>query len=56
MVTTKHNGSGLGLPIALTLTDHHHGKIDVESYPGFTEFSLYIPLIQQETVNKENNL
>jgi two-component system nitrogen regulation sensor histidine kinase GlnL len=44
MVSTKKNGSGLGLSIAQTLTDHHDGKIDVESYPGYTEFTLYLPI------------
>ncbi len=59
MVSSKKNGSGLGLSIAQTLTDHHHGKIDVESYPGFTEFCLYIPIVPkkkrktEELSNKE---
>ena len=44
MVTSKHNGSGLGLSIAQNLTNHHDGKIDVESYPGHTEFTLYLPI------------
>jgi two-component system nitrogen regulation sensor histidine kinase GlnL len=44
MVTTKQNGSGLGLSIAQNLTNHHDGKIDVESYPGNTEFTLHLPI------------
>lgn len=44
MVTSKKNGSGLGLSIAQTLTNHHNGKIDLESYSGFTEFSLHLPI------------
>lgn len=44
MVTSKPNGSGLGLSIAQNLTNHHDGKIDVESYPGNTEFTLYLPI------------
>jgi two-component system nitrogen regulation sensor histidine kinase GlnL len=44
MVSNKQNGSGLGLSIAQTLTDHHNGKIDLESFPGYTDFSLYIPI------------
>jgi len=47
MVSTKDNGSGLGLSIAQTLTDHHNGKIDLESFPGYTEFSLYIPIVKE---------
>jgi two-component system nitrogen regulation sensor histidine kinase GlnL len=49
MVSTKDNGSGLGLSIAQTLTDHHNGKIDLESFPGYTEFSLYIPIVKEST-------
>lgn len=48
MVTTKENGSGLGLSIAQNLTDHHHGKIDLKSFPGFTEFTLYIPISKKD--------
>ncbi|MEM0910744.1 MAG: nitrogen regulation protein NR(II) [Pseudomonadota bacterium] len=47
MVTSKSNGSGLGLSIAQTLIDHHQGKIDLESFPGYTEFTLYIPIIKK---------
>lgn len=47
MVSTKDNGSGLGLSIAQTLTDHHNGKIDLESFPGYTEFCLYIPIVKE---------
>ena len=44
MVTSKPNGSGLGLSIAQNLTNHHDGKSDVESFPGHTEFTLYLPI------------
>lgn len=49
MVSNKKHGSGLGLSIAQTLTDHHNGKIDLESFPGYTEFSLYIPIGKNAT-------
>jgi two-component system nitrogen regulation sensor histidine kinase GlnL len=52
MVTTKQNGNGLGLSIAQTLTDHHNGKIDVESYPGYTEFTLYLPIEKRTNSNE----
>ena len=52
MVSHKPNGSGLGLSIAQTLTDHHNGKIDLESFPGYTEFSLYIPI--EKNKNKKD--
>ena len=48
MVTGKKEGTGLGLSIAQTLIDHHHGKIDVESWSGHTDFSLYIPINRKE--------
>lgn len=48
MVTSKRKGSGLGLSIAQTLADHHQGKIDVESFPGYTEFTLHIPILNEE--------
>lgn len=48
MVTSKRKGSGLGLSIAQTLADHHQGKIDVESFPGYTEFTLHIPILRKE--------
>jgi two-component system nitrogen regulation sensor histidine kinase GlnL len=44
MVTNKEGGSGLGLSIAQTLIDQHNGYIDCESWPGHTEFNIYLPL------------
>jgi two-component system nitrogen regulation sensor histidine kinase GlnL len=49
MVTTKENGSGLGLSIAQTLINHHNGKIEVESRPGHTEFVIYLPIEKKES-------
>jgi two-component system nitrogen regulation sensor histidine kinase GlnL len=49
MVTGKANGTGLGLSIAQTLIDHHKGKIDVESWPGHTEFKVYLPIDKKES-------
>lgn len=54
MVSTKDGGNGLGLSIAQTLTDHHNGKIDLKTFVGYTEFTLYIPLIKDN--NKEYTL
>lgn len=48
MVTSKRKGSGLGLSIAQTLADHHEGKIDVESFPGYTEFTLHLPILTKD--------
>jgi two-component system nitrogen regulation sensor histidine kinase GlnL len=49
MVTSKQYGTGLGLSIAQTLIDHHRGKIEVESWAGRTEFTLYLPIDKKET-------
>jgi len=48
MVTTKQGGSGLGLSISQTLVGHHRGKIEVESWPGRTEFTLYLPIDKKD--------
>ena len=49
LVTSKVDGTGLGLSIAQTLIDHHRGKIEMESHPGHTAFSLYLPIDKKET-------
>lgn len=56
MVSSKANGNGLGLSIAQTLTDHHNGKIDLESFPGYTDFSLYIPLNYRKQTNNQKDI
>ena len=43
MITNKEGGSGLGLSIAQTLIDQHDGYIDCDSWPGHTEFNIYLP-------------
>ena len=48
MVTSKSNGSGLGLSISQTLIGHHRGKIEADSWPGKTTFTLYIPIDKEE--------
>lgn len=44
MVSGREDGTGLGLSIARDLIDQHGGKIDVTSWPGHTEFSVYLPI------------
>lgn len=48
MVTSKKEGSGLGLSISQTLIGHHRGKIEVDSWPGRTEFTLYLPIDKKD--------
>lgn len=44
MVSGKPGGTGLGLSIAQTLVHQHHGWIDCASWPGHTEFTIYLPI------------
>jgi two-component system nitrogen regulation sensor histidine kinase GlnL len=47
LVTTKSEGNGLGLSISQTLIEQHKGNIEIESWPGHTVFSIYLPVIQK---------
>ncbi|MDD3761788.1 MAG: nitrogen regulation protein NR(II) [Nevskiales bacterium] len=44
MVTTRAQGSGLGLPIAQYLIHSHGGLIECRSRPGCTIFTILLPL------------
>lgn len=44
MVSGREGGTGLGLSIARSLIDQHSGKIEFNSWPGHTEFSVYLPI------------
>ncbi|MFT5881391.1 MAG: two-component system nitrogen regulation sensor histidine kinase GlnL [Moritella sp.] len=44
MVTARQGGTGLGLSIAQNLIKQHKGKIECNSWPGHTEFAIYLPL------------
>jgi len=50
LVTSKPEGTGLGLPAAQELISRHGGLIEFESRPGRTVFIVRIPL-DQETGN-----
>jgi len=44
LVSGRPNGDGLGLAIANELVARHQGLIEVDSRPGATCFSIYLPL------------
>lgn len=52
--TTKPvgKGTGLGLSLAYEIVQKHGGKIDVQSRPGETIFSVQIPLQPAQTLSK----
>ena len=44
LVSGREGGSGLGLTLAQTFVQQHHGLIECESEPGCTDFKILIPL------------
>jgi two-component system nitrogen regulation sensor histidine kinase GlnL len=44
MISGRVDGTGLGLTIAQSIINQHHGLIECKSSPGKTVFSLLIPL------------
>ncbi len=44
LVSGREGGSGLGLTLAQTFVQQHHGMIEVDSVPGRTDFKILIPL------------
>lgn len=44
LVSGRDGGSGLGLTLAQTFVQQHHGMIEVDSVPGRTDFKILIPL------------
>ena len=48
LVSGRENGSGLGLTIAQSFVQQHGGAIEVTSRPGYTCFSLMLPLTRKK--------
>ena len=44
LVSGREGGSGLGLTLAQTFVQQHHGLIECDSQPGRTDFKILIPL------------
>ncbi|MDO5290680.1 MAG: nitrogen regulation protein NR(II) [Pseudomonadota bacterium] len=45
LVSGRDGGSGLGLTLAQTFVQQHHGLIELDSVPGRTDFRILIPLL-----------
>ncbi|MFZ5757352.1 MAG: nitrogen regulation protein NR(II) [Pseudomonadota bacterium] len=46
MVSGRAHGSGLGLSIAQSIVNQHHGLIECDSIPGRTTFTILLPFEQ----------
>jgi two-component system nitrogen regulation sensor histidine kinase GlnL len=51
LVTGRPDGTGLGLSITQDIIARHGGLVQVESRPGKTEFSLFLPLERPENTH-----
>ena len=53
LFTTKRNGTGLGLPVALQVVQRHGGELFVESEPGVgTAFHVFLPLTEAPAITR----
>jgi two-component system nitrogen regulation sensor histidine kinase GlnL len=51
LVSGREGGTGLGLTLAQTFVQHHHGSIECDSQPGRTVFSILLPLTRKARAN-----
>lgn len=47
--TTKPGGMGLGLNVAADIIARHDGRIEVDSQPGRTAFSIFLPIDPEDS-------
>ena len=53
--TTKHKGSGLGLTVAYSIIDKHHGRLTADSELGqHTTFTIYLPASEKVEIQTDN--
>lgn len=50
MVSGRAEGTGLGLSITQNIITQHRGLIEYSSHPGHTQFNIFIPLDEEQTV------
>jgi two-component system nitrogen regulation sensor histidine kinase GlnL len=50
-VTSKSNGSGLGLALVSKIVSDHGGVISCDSEPGWTRFRLLLPVAVEDAGN-----
>lgn len=48
MISGRDKGTGLGLSIAQSIINVHKGLIECSSRPGETQFSIYLPIADEE--------
>jgi two-component system nitrogen regulation sensor histidine kinase GlnL len=51
LVSGREGGTGLGLTLAQSLVQRHEGAIHVESQPGRTCFSIYLPIKSADQIS-----
>ncbi len=53
-ITTKANGSGLGLALVAKIVGDHGGTIECESQPGKTTFRILMPAYVDDKKDKNH--
>jgi len=54
-VTTKHNGTGLGLALVAKVIGDHGGVIEFDSEPGRTVFRVFLPVVTSAGVAQDGS-
>jgi two-component system nitrogen regulation sensor histidine kinase GlnL len=54
-VTTKRNGTGLGLALVAKVIGDHGGIIEFDSQPRRTVFRVYLPVVPRDSLGNERN-